>query len=625
MAATAPPVITALPAPPDPNDRSTFNARAYPWSVAQQTLATEANAVASNVYANAQEAATQANLATTNGAAQVTLATNQAGIATTKAGEASTSATAAAASATAALASQNAAATSAADSEASRIAASKLNLGNKAEPPTVDNQGAALLAGATYYDTTLTKWRVWTGAAWGDGISAVAGVSSIGGQAGAVSIKTINGASLLGAGDITLSTDAIRAPSNISPAAAATSIGETPTLTGSTYYSLYGIAMTAAQFQVSTAADFATTAVSTGDIAGTAVAYTLTAGVLATNTTYYWRARYKDAEGVYSAWSAATSFTTKADFNDYIAAPTATPAAFGDPLEGGFYAGMIWNELAQTASSTTIGTGSKTFTVSDMSGAPIAYGGQQLEVRSRANPANKMVGVVTSAKGTALTINVTSVGGAGTFTDWSIMSRYRVIVAPKSSGENTSIAYKNANDAAPAACGTLTEGRKATLAMVAAGTSTVYPAAHWCNNLNIAGKTDWYLPARDELELCWRNLKPTADANYTTANRPAGATPNYMNLGSYGDTAATHGLNNNTSPTGAAYTSGDPAQVAAGKNFRTGEAEAFAYGSFNYWSASEYSAAVAWYQGCYSSDPGRQGDFPKASAYYVRAVRRSII
>ena len=68
---TTPPTITALPTPPDPNDRSTFNARAYPWSVAQQTLAVEANAVAANVYANATEAAAQAELATTSGAAAV--------------------------------------------------------------------------------------------------------------------------------------------------------------------------------------------------------------------------------------------------------------------------------------------------------------------------------------------------------------------------------------------------------------------------------------------------------------------------------------------------------------------------------------------------------------------------
>lgn len=74
MAATAPPVITALPAPPDPNDRSTFNARAYPWSVAQQTLATEVGAVAANVYANAEEATAAAEIAVPAAAAAAAVA-----------------------------------------------------------------------------------------------------------------------------------------------------------------------------------------------------------------------------------------------------------------------------------------------------------------------------------------------------------------------------------------------------------------------------------------------------------------------------------------------------------------------------------------------------------------------
>ena len=71
---TTPPTITSLPTPPDPNDRSTFNARAYPWSVAQQTLATEANAVAASVYANATEVLASANAA----AASQTAAANSA-------------------------------------------------------------------------------------------------------------------------------------------------------------------------------------------------------------------------------------------------------------------------------------------------------------------------------------------------------------------------------------------------------------------------------------------------------------------------------------------------------------------------------------------------------------------
>jgi len=160
--------------------------------------------------------------------------------------------------------------------------------------------------------------------------------------------------------------------------------------------------------------------------------------------------------------------------------------------------------------------------------------------------------------------------------------------------------------------------------MVSADTSTVYPAAHFCNNLTIGSSTDWYLPARDELELMWRNLKPTTDANYVTADRSTTATPDYKNLGSFGDVANTHGLNNNSNPTGAAYTSGSPSQTSV-TAFRTGGSEAFAYGSFKYWSSTEFSSAAAWNQNWNSSFPGAQNSSNKASAFYVRAVRRSII
>ncbi|MBS7350090.1 MAG: DUF1566 domain-containing protein, partial [Comamonas sp.] len=186
------------------------------------------------------------------------------------------------------------------------------------------------------------------------------------------------------------------------------------------------------------------------------------------------------------------------------------------------------------------------------------------------------------------------------------------------------IVLKNANTRLPTACRTLTEGCAATQAMRDADTSTVYPAAHWARNLNIGGRTDWYIPARDELELCWRNLKPTTTANHVTANRPAAADLNYANNGSYGDTDNRHGTNNNSSPTGAAYTADVPGQTAA-TAFRTGGAEAYEFGSPYYWSSSEYSATYAWCQYWYSSNPGPQHNVGKSSAYRVRAVRRSII
>jgi hypothetical protein len=333
------------------------------------------------------------------------------------------------------------------------------------------------------------------------------------------------------------------------------------------------------------------------------------------------------ASGVWSLSAVALAVKggiwPEASTNDFIPTPTATPS-IGGALEGGFYAGLIWNQVTQSSTSTAIGTGSKTFTVTDA--APLFYSGQVVEVRSRANPSTaRMKGTVTGSIGTTLVVNVTSVDGSGTLTDWSIMAKFRVIVAPKSSGENSGKQYKNANTAAPSATGTLTEGLKATLAMVADGSSTVYPAAHYCNDLSIGGYSDWYLPARDELELIYRNLKPVTNNNYTTTDRPTGATPDYKNLGSLGDTANTHGLNNNSDPQGVAYTTTVPGQTAVA-DFQSGGAEAMTFVSNRYWSSTEYSSATAWEQFYDTSSPGRQrGDLNKTNSRYVRAVRRSII
>jgi hypothetical protein len=40
-----------------------------------------------------------------------------------------------------------------------------------------------------------------------------------------------------------------------------------------------------------------------------------------------------------------------------------------------------------------------------------------------------------------------------------------------------------------------------------------FPAAYWCENLNIGGYTDWYLPALDELQIIFSNLKPSTQFN----------------------------------------------------------------------------------------------------------------
>jgi hypothetical protein len=418
--------------------------------------------------------------------------------------------------------------------------------------------------------------------------------------------------------------DEVLTPSNVSPADLATGILDTPTLTGSTYFSLYGKTQKSSQWQIDTNANFNSSPLvyDSGEVLGVGVTQVVPSGNLQVSTTYYWRVRYRDSDDVYSEYSTPTEFATAAAFNDFIATPTATPS-IGGALEGGFHTGLIWNQVTQSATSTTIGTGSKTFTVTDA--APLFYSGQAVEVRSRANPSTaRMKGTVTASNGTSLTVNVTSVDGSGTLTDWSIMAKFRVIVAPKSSGESSSKQYKNSNDGTIAAAGTLTEGLKATLALVADGNSTVYPAAHFCNDLSIGGYSDWYLPARDELELIWRNLKPVTNNNYTTTDRPTGATPDYKNLGSLGDVANTHGLNNNSDPQGVAYTTTVPGQTAVAA-FQSGGAEAMTFGSNVYWSSTEYSTTYAWYQNYNTSSPGYQDNASKSNSFYVRAVRRSII
>jgi hypothetical protein len=110
-------------------------------------------------------------------------------------------------------------------------------------------------------------------------------------------------------------------PTNISPVNNATDVGDRGnpvTLTGSTYSSAVNSPMTAAQWQLTTTTDagYATPVVSTGDIGGTAVSYTIPNpnAVLGVNTTYRWRIRYKDSAGQYSAWSSSTTFTTASSF-----------------------------------------------------------------------------------------------------------------------------------------------------------------------------------------------------------------------------------------------------------------------------------------------------------------------
>jgi hypothetical protein len=121
-----------------------------------------------------------------------------------------------------------------------------------------------------------------------------------------------------------------------------------------------------------------------------------------------------------------------------------------------------------------------------------------------------------------------------------------------------------------------------------------HPAAEFCEALTVGGQTDWYMPAKNELEICYYNLKPDTTANNTG-----------------------YGINDNSVPKRTSnYTSGTPAQTSAA-DFKTTGSEAFFTGS--YWSSTEYSATYGWRQ---NFTFGVQSGIYKNSSYRVRAVRR---
>jgi hypothetical protein len=122
-----------------------------------------------------------------------------------------------------------------------------------------------------------------------------------------------------------------------------------------------------------------------------------------------------------------------------------------------------------------------------------------------------------------------------------------------------------------------------------------HPAAQFCEGLTIGGFSDWYMPAKNELEVCYYNLKPTTQSNNTS-----------------------FGINTNAVPSRSSnYTSSVPGQTSAA-DFKDTGAEDF--NATYYWSSTEYSATIAWAQ---TFGSGYQYTiFNKGYTFRVRAIRR---
>ncbi|NJL70612.1 MAG: hypothetical protein HC888_02830 [Candidatus Competibacteraceae bacterium] len=301
----------------------------------------------------------------------------------------------------------------------------------------------------------------------------------------------------------------------------------------------------------------------------------------------------------------------------------------GAAIGGGFYMGAAWDTVTTSPSTLTIGIGSHTLAISSGTSLPL-YAGQWITLAPADNTTQVfMRGAMTSVTDSAVKVVVDSVTGSGSFTNWVIAAPWKAILASKVGGESTvSMQYKTTDTADPVECKTLTNGRSATAAMIAANVaagSIVYPAADFIKSVNdaaLSGYEDWEFPARDWLELMWRSLKPVTLDNFV-ASRPKSNT--YFSDANTDDILnEPRGLNRHSVPPRGGYTATDPQQTSLAV-FQSGGGQAPPW-EVRFWSSSEYSATNAWSQNYVTSSPGAQSAALNKSSYYrVRAVRREIL
>lgn len=136
--------------------------------------------------------------------------------------------------------------------------------------------------------------------------------------------------------------------------------------------------------------------------------------------------------------------------------------------------------------------------------------------------------------------------------------------------------------------------------------NSLHPAAQYCASLVVNGSGNFYLPAKNELELCYRFLKPTSRANFT-----------YSNNTHRGNLSTPCGSNNSSIPVGAPYTEQTPEQTQL-IDLK------FKFTTNWYLTSTESSAGTALSLMQYFSNGVQHRNY-KTAVYRVRAIRRHLI
>ena len=173
------------------------------------------------------------------------------------------------------------------------------------------------------------------------------------------------------------------------------------------------------------------------------------------------------------------------------------------------------------------------------------------------------------------------------------VATHGLIVAPKATGSNSTntVQWKTTN--------TTTAGTTSPFngsVNSANMNNASHPAAQYCEGLTIGGYSDWYLPARYELDIAYENLKPTTASNLTSSGiNPYSVPERTVNR-----------------------TAGAPAQTSVAA-FQDGGAQFFHVG--NLWTSTEASASNAWTLSL--SDGTHEAVAKSADGFiFVRAFRK---
>lgn len=322
-------------------------------------------------------------------------------------------------------------------------------------------------------------------------------------------------------------TSLVTQPTITSPTAGQTGVGLTPTIQSSAFATVpagQGVHQSS-QWQIATTSDFLNIAYDSGIDTVNKTSVTVPNGLLTISTPYYVRVKHTSSTIGASAWSPTVTFTTT---NSYIVTPTVTIT--GSTTNVG-------QTPTITTSAFTVFGGTDTHTSTDWIITKVSDGstvwqsvGNTTNKTSIVVPANVLIvgtqytakaRFTGAAKGSSAygTVNFTTAtsfipttpgtpfgGGlyAGQITEDDGIT-YAIIVAPKAQGGEASgtLAWKT-TQTTTTGTDSLNNGFNNTAAMVAAGIS-LHPAAQFCKGLSINGYTDWYLPAKDELNLIYTN------------------------------------------------------------------------------------------------------------------------